>query len=108
MFKTRIKFIRHHAPYNKGEIAGFPPAHANALVRKGAAIYCGEEKNKEATNLKNIMQAPETRHIPGPENTAHIPGPDQTKGPAEKRECPTCHKLFVNLESHVSNMHDAK
>jgi len=82
MQKTNIKFIAGWKGYIKGDVASFPTAQAEALIKSGYAEILGAEKDPEAAALKRIAQAPQTKHIPGPKATKSSPKP---KGPSKPR-----------------------
>jgi hypothetical protein len=58
--KVAVKFIRKNAPYNVGEIAGFPEGVAQRLIaRKRAVLYEPDEQQPaEAPAKKEAVQPP--------------------------------------------------
>lgn len=57
--KISVQFIQKNAPYNVGEIAGFPIAVAKRLVQAKRAIFVGDEHGGEP------VEAFEAVHVGG-------------------------------------------
>lgn len=57
--KISVQFIQKNAPYNVGEIAGFPIAVAKKLVQGKKAIFVGDEHGGEP------VEAFEAVHVGG-------------------------------------------
>ena len=91
-FKT-IKFIAHFKVYQIGEIASFPAEEAENLIQAGFAVSMVQNSG-DASRLKAIMNPNETKNIPEAPETKHIPGPEAIKsGASSGRKCGKCGKV---------------
>ena len=80
--RMTVRFIRGHAPYNAGEVAGFLPDYAAELVKFGAAEFWPPKSNPEqdsspaklATPEPEQPEQPEAKSLAGPPVHAMVTG----------------------------------
>jgi hypothetical protein len=70
-----VRFVRKNAPYNVGEIAGFPKAVADRMVNQKRAVYYVPEEEKPAEPEKKAEEKPAPKKKKAP----------ATKKPAAKK-----------------------
>ena len=75
-----IRFRQYHAPYNGGEIAGFPADEASGLVGRGIASYV------DAAELAAAAELPKTTSVVGPLEKAGEPVEAEKSSEPEKAE----------------------
>ena len=60
-----VVFIKKNAPYNVGEIAGFPPAISERFVKaKRAKYYVPPEEKADPPPAENVEPPPEVKPKP--------------------------------------------